>query len=401
MFKQGVQFGFLKVIGAIGALLVNLLLVRLYQPELIGQYFISLGILVFVSQLATLGGARLLIKNIAASHDVKEQHNYISLTFILSLLGSLLCSGLYQGVFVRLFDFDYGLTFFEIFSMALFFLTLAVFQAYNKAPLAAWFQFILQPLLFVSLVLTFSNHSLIKLYLLSIIISLVIAVVCLMKIGDIWFSRVTVSELVKTLKSTLPYLSVMVLGLAVTHLTLPLSSLWLDDKNIAVMGVISRLMNVFFFVVVGTRILLLPRFTKAVSLKDSKSVLKLCYAGAVFPVVTMLFGVMIIFIFNENIMKLFGGEYVPFHELLVYSSLLLIPAAFFGWTESFLIAQNKLGYITISTVMSALVVFVLLAVLTINYGVWGAVLTSIGGKTIYTLFTAYFSYQILSDVNKT
>lgn len=56
LIKQGIQLGSLKITGAIGALLVNLLLVRLYQPELIGQYFISLGILVFLSQVATLGG---------------------------------------------------------------------------------------------------------------------------------------------------------------------------------------------------------------------------------------------------------------------------------------------------------------------------------------------------------
>ncbi|MFA0156311.1 hypothetical protein [Vibrio sp. 10N.261.46.A3] len=400
LIKQGIQLGSLKVTGAIGALLVNLLLVRLYQPQLIGQYFISLGILVFLSQLATLGGGRLLVKNIAASYDLKEKYCSISAAFILSLLGSLLCFGLYFWVLVRLLDFTVRLGLFEIYVMSLFFLTISIFQGHNKAPLGAFFQLVLQPFLFVVLVLSIPACSLIKLYFFSVIVTLVIALGYLIKIGAVSFERVSFSELIKTFKSTLPYLSIMSLGLAVTHLALPFSSFWLDDKSIAVMGVVARLMNVFFFVVVGARILLLPRFTKAVSLKDSKTVLKLCYVGAVFPVVTMLFGIMIIFIFSENIMTLFGGEYVPFHELLVYSSLLLIPAAFCGWTESFLIAQNKVGYITISTVMSALVVFVLLAVLTINYGVWGAVLTSIGGKTIYTLFTAYFAYKFQSDVNK-
>ncbi|PMN68925.1 hypothetical protein BCT26_08385 [Vibrio lentus] len=400
MLKQGVQLGSLKITGAIGSLLVNLLLVRLYQPQFIGQYFISLGILVFLSQLATLGGGRLLVKSIAASYKLKEKYCAISAAFILSLLGSLLCSGLYFGVLVRLLDFNIGLDFFEIYVMSLFFLTISIFQGYNKAPLGACFQFVLQPFLFAFLVLSIPEYSLIKLYLFSVIVTLVIALGYLIKIRAIGFEKISLSELIKTFKNTLPYLSIMSFGLAVTHLALPFSSFWLDDTSIAVMGVITRLMNVIFFVVVGTRILLLPRFTKAVSLKDSKAVLKLCYAGAVFPVVTMLFGVMIIFIFSEEIMTLFGGEYVPFHELLVYSSLTFIPAAFFGWTESFLIAQNKLGYITTSTVMSALFVFVLLAVLTINYGVWGAVLASIGGKTIYTLFTAYFAYKFQSDVKK-
>ncbi|WP_104211184.1 hypothetical protein [Vibrio lentus] len=400
LLKQGVQLGSLKITGAIGALLVNLLLVRLYKPQLIGQYFISLGILVFLSQLATLGGGRLLVKNIAASYKLKEKYCAISAAFIISLLGSLLCSGLYFGVLVRLLDFNIGLDFFEIYVMSLFFLTIAIFQGHNKAPLGAFFQLVLQPFLFVVLVLSIPACSLIKLYFFSVIVTLGIALGYLIKIGAVSFERVSFSELIKTFKSTLPYLSIMSLGLAVTHLALPFSSFWLDDKSIAVMGVVARLMNVFFFVVIGARILLLPRFTKAVSLKDSKTVLKLCYVGAVFPVVTMLFGVMIVFIFSENIMTLFGGEYVPFHELLVYSSLLLIPTAFFGWTESFLIAQNKLDYITISTVMSALFIFVLLAVFTINYGVWGAVLASIGGKTIYTLFTAYFTYKFQSDVNK-
>ncbi|MFA0558241.1 MULTISPECIES: lipopolysaccharide biosynthesis protein [unclassified Vibrio] len=400
LIKQGIQLGSLKVIGAIGALLVNLLLARSYQPEIIGQYFISLGILVFVSQLATLGGGRLLVKKIAASYDLKEKYCAISATFLLSLLGALLCFGLYFGVLVRLLDLVVELGLFEIYVMSLFFLTIAIFQGYNKSPLGAFFQFVLQPFLFVFLVLIIPQHSLIKLYSFSVFLTLVIALGYLIKMGDIGFSRISVVELNKTFKSTLPYLSIMVLGLAVTHLVLPLSSFWLDDKSIAVMGVTARLMNVLFFVVVGARILLLPRFTKAVSLKDSKAVLKLGYVGAFFPVVTMLFGVMIIFVSSEDIMRMFGEEYVSFHELLIYSSLLLIPAAFLGWTESFLIAQNKLGYITISTIMSALVVFVLLAVLTINYGVWGAVLTSIGGKTIYTLFTAYFSCNFQRSVQK-
>ncbi|MEZ8606853.1 hypothetical protein AB6D06_06490 [Vibrio sp. 10N.239.311.G01] len=400
LIKQGVQLGSLKVTGAIGALLVNLLLVRLYQPEIIGQYFISLGILVFVSQLATLGGGRLLVKNIAASYDLKEKYCAISAAFLLSLLGALICFGLYFGVLVRLLDLTVELGLFEIYAMSLFFLTMTIFQGHNKAPLGAFFQFVLQPFIFVVLVLSVPKYSLIKLYSFSVFLTLVIALGYLIKMGDIGFSRISVAELNKTFKSTLPYLSIMVLGLAVTHLVLPLSSFWLDDKSIAVMGVTARLMNVLFFVVVGARILLLPRFTQAVSLKDSKAVLKLGYVGAFFPVVTMLFGVMIIFVSSEDIMRMFGEEYVSFHELLIYSSLLLIPAAFLGWTESFLIAQNKLGYITISTIMSALVVFVLLAVLTINYGVWGAVLTSIGGKTIYTLFTAYFSCNFQRSVQK-
>lgn len=400
LIKQGVQLGSLKVIGAIGALLVNLLLARSYQPEIIGQYFISLGILVFVSQLATLGGGRLLVKKIATSYNLKEKYCAISATFLLSLLGSLLCFGLYFGVLVRLLDLVVELGLFEIYVMSLFFLTISIFQGYNKSPLGAFFQFVLQPFLFVFFVLIIPQYSLIKLYSFSVFLTLVIALGYLIKIGDIGFIRISVSELNKTFKSTLPYLSIIVLGLAVTHLVLPLSSFWLDDKSIAVMGVTARLMNVLFFIVVGARILLLPRFTKAVSLKDAKAVLKLGYVGALFPVVTMLFGVIIIFVTSEDIMRMFGEEYVSFHELLIYSSLLLVPAAFFGWTESFLIAQNKLGCITISTIMSALVVFVLLAVLTINYGVWGAVLTSIGGKTIYTLFTAYFSCNFQRRVQK-
>jgi len=391
--RQSFQLAGLKVVGAIIALLVNFMLARIFQAEDIGKYFVSLGLIIFVSQLATLGYEKWLVKNLSFGCDRQEKHEKISLCLFLVFLGSLVSYFFYQLVLIHIFSVDSKLNLIELYSVALFFLSMAIFQANSKAPIGLLIQYILQPLLFTLLVFFFSA-PLIKLYLISIFISLAVSVIYLFLSGYLRLGKLNVIEITPSLKSTFPYFSVMLVGSLVTHLSLPFSSLWLDDPSLAVVGVIARLINVLYFAVTGTRTLLLPLFSRAIASDDSKEILLLSFWGRIFPTAVVGIGIIFFTVFGEQIMQLFGDVYIHYHYLLMLGSLFLLPAAYYGWNQSYLIANNNIKLINISSIIAAVLVFSLLFILTPLYGVWAAVLVIVGGKTIYSLLTAYFTYLV-------
>ena len=332
--RQSIQLGILRIVGAVIALLVNLMLARFFQPEEVGEYFLSLGLVVFVSQCATLGSEKWLVKNLAVCKNSKEIKEKLSLAFFLVLVGALLSYCLYCLLLVKLFPIDNKLNILECYSVALFFIVIAIFQANNKAPIGLLIQYVLQPLLFTSLIL-FCSASLIELYLTSIILCLIVAAMYLFQIGFLRLGKFQIVKILPTFQCTFPYFSVMLVGLLVTHLSLPLSSLWLDNSSLAVMGTVSRLINILFFSVTGTRMLLLPLFSRAIANDDSKEVFYLSYWGSIFPTIIVAIGIVACIFFSEQIMRLFGEVYMSYHYLLVLSSLILLPAAYWGWSQSF------------------------------------------------------------------
>ncbi len=391
--KQNFQLGGLRIVGAISSLLVNLMLARLFQAEDVGKYFVSLSLVIFTAQLATMGSEKYLVKKLSGSYKEHENKKNLSSVFFLVFLGSLISYYLYQLVFIKIFSVDDSLNLFQVYTMALFFVISAIFQVNNKAPIGLFIQYILQPIIFISLILIFST-PLIQLYSISFTFCLLISSLYLFNSGFLQLGKFQVSDLTYALKETLPYFSMMLVGLLVTHLNLPLSSLWLDDSDLAVVGIINRFINILFFTVTGTRMLLLPLLSRAIASNNTKEVSQLSYWGRILPMVIVAIGITIFTFFGEQIMQLFGDVYANYHYLLVLSSLLLLPAAYWSGSQSYLIANNNIGLVNLSAVITATLILSLLLILTPLYGIWAAVLVVVGGKTFYSMLTAYFTSKL-------
>lgn len=389
---QSIQLGFLRVIGAVLALLVNLLIARSFQPDTVGLYFISLSTIVFVSQFATLGCDKLLIRMLSASNQIEENKENLSVFFFLTLLGSLVGYIIYHFVLINVFLIDYEITIIEIYALALFYLLISVLQANNKSPLALFVNFVIQPLVFILLVI-FHSGSLVRLCLISYFICLTILSVYLVYKGLLQVGIFKISKLYTVLKNTIPYFSVLIITLFLTHLSLPLSSLWLDEESVAVMGIVIRLINVLFFIVTGTRMLLLPRFSKAVNDENRKDIAMLILWGRIMPTIIMIASFFVVWLFSKNIMKLFGDNYESYDHLLVMSVLLLLPSAYLSWNQSYLIARGRMDVINISSIITLMFTFFLLIVFTPIYGVYSSVLIVVFSRTMYSFFTSYFTYH--------
>lgn len=389
---QSIQLGFLRVIGAVLALLVNLLIARSFQPDTVGLYFISLSAIVFVSQFATLGCEKLLIRMLSASNKIEENKENLSVFFFLTLIGSLVGYIIYHFVLINVFLVDYEITIIEIYALALFYLLISVLQANNKSPLALFVNFVVQPLVFILLVIFYSG-SLVRLCLISYFTCLIILSVYLLYKGLLRVGIFKISKAYAVLRNTIPYFSVLIITLFLTHLSLPLSSLWLDEESVAVMGIVIRLINVLFFIVTGTRMLLLPRFSKAVNDENRKDIAMLILWGRIMPTTIMIASFFVVWFFSENIMKLFGDNYESYDNLLVMSVLLLLPSAYLSWNQSYLIAKGRMDIINISSIIALMFTFFLLIVFTPIYGVYSSVLIVVFSRTMYSFFTSYFTHH--------
>lgn len=398
LLKKNFQFTCLRVFGAFVALFVNIILARTFQAENIGQYFISLGVIIFIAQLSTLGSEKWLVKKLSTINNNVEKQKEISLVIFLVFLFSSISYIIYKLFFVNLFSVRINLNIFELYTVAFFYISISIFQANNKVLIGLLFQYILQPVIFLVLVLSFSL-PLIKLYLASILICLSIAIVYLFSSGCLRLRRFNICKITSLLKSISPYFSILLFGLAVTHLSLPLSSFWLDDEGIAVMGIIIRLINILNFTITGTRILLLPRYSRAIHEKNKQEIFKLSSIGRTSPTFFVVIGCFIFTIFGEKILMTFGSVYADYYFLLILSSLLLLPVAYYSWHQSYLIANNQVNLVNVSSMITTIIVFTLIILLAPLYGVFGAVLAVIIGKTIYTLLTAYLnsSFNHLSN----
>ncbi|MGC9402654.1 lipopolysaccharide biosynthesis protein [Vibrio genomosp. F10 str. 9ZC157] len=392
--NQSAQLGVLRVVGAAVSLLVNLVLARRFYAEEVGQYFISLSVVILVAQLSTLGSEKLLVRNISATKSLNKIKEHISLAFCLTFLGSLLTYSLYQLLLLNVFDITQNLNVIDIYIIAIVFLLMAILQANNKAPIAIFFQFVFQPIIFIILLYEVTKPP-IQLFLMSMTISALVISTYLVLAGHLRFGRFSFYGVIQALQRTFPYLIAALIGLLVTQLALPLSSLWLEDSDIAVMGIVMRLINVLFFIVTGARMLLLPRFSSSISNNNENAINMLRYWGSILPGGATVCSVILYVFFSQNIMVLFGEYYVNDHYLLVVASLMLIPVAFMGWAQSYLIALNRMDMINVSSLVSAIITFSTLVIFTPIYGVWASVIALVGGKMIYSIVTLFLSYKLI------
>ena len=383
LVRQTIALNVLRVGGAIISLLVNVLLARTFESDLIGQYFIALGTLVFLAQIATFGCTKSLIKSIPSSKGEEERKQHLSVAVAITFIGGVASYFIYRSFFETLANVHVSVI--EILILSAYFLSLSVCQARFQAIFALSVQFIVQPSVFVVLVMA-DKGTMIDCYLASTAACLSIVVGFLIFRGELKFTQITTKIFGNIVVGLAPYFLMFSVGLAVTHLMLPLCSLWLTEAEIALLGIIVRLVNVMFFAVTSMRILLLPRLSKAYVAQKEETIRKECMLGAVIPASIILLVAILIGPIGLNILALFGHEYSFHHELLFYAILLLIPAACFGWAESLLLATNRARQASYASVLSAVLVFSIVPVVA-KYGMLAAITLLVGVKSLYAVAT--------------
>lgn len=397
--QQCLSLGGLRFLGALCTLLVNVVLARTLPAEEIGHYFVALGIAVFLAQISTLGSAKLLIKKMAESGAATVSNRVLSAAIILAFLGAL---GVY-GVFIALssaFGFAVTLPFYAVLGMAWFYIVLAALHGLEASWVSVASQYIAQPVLFLLLV-SLSAMTLIESYITSVYLNLAILVVVMRRQG-LYAARVSWRDVVGFGKDSRHYLVILVVSVAAGHLLLPFASQWLSDEEVAAAGIVMRLCNVVFFVVVSVRLLLIPKMSRAVSCRPSPSLRYWCAMGALIPGTVFLFVLLLVAQFHTLIFSAFGEYYLPYSSLLIWAIFALIPAAILGWTEAYLMAVSREKVLTLSICLAVCIVFALTPMMLHQWGVLGAVVAIMGVKSLEaSIAGAIVVYQSLSNGRKT
>lgn len=390
--QQCLRLGGLRFLGALCTLLVNVVLARVLPAEEIGYYFVALGIAVFLAQISTLGSAKLLIKKMAESDAATLSNRVLSAAIILSFLGAL---GVY-GLFIALssaFGFAVTLPFYAVLGMAWFYIVLAALHGLEASWVSVASQYIVQPVLFLLLALYAPlNGSLIELYGLSCVVCIGVIFVVLRSHYHVCFTFAGVSELPNYARAALSYLAILTLGLAATHLMLPLASVWLTNEDVAVIGIVTRICNALFYLVVSVRLLLLPKFTKHRQEKQA-SIAHYAALGAALPVSGFVLALCVSLLWHKPILGWFGEGYAQQSLLLLYALLALFPAVVTGWCESYLLAYSQESKVLTASILASCVGFVALVPAVILFGAAGCLIVMMGMKSLYSLTTGL---QVLS-----
>ncbi len=359
-----------------------------------GQYLVALGIAVFLAQISTLGASKLIIKKIAASNAMTLSSSYLMMSMMLVSLGCSISYFAYS-VLVGAFQLPQILPIYGLFSMSLYFVFVAVFYGEGASGLAVFFQYIIQPFVFLCLSLYgFTSFTLIELFAISSAFCSMLAFLYLVKKGYRLRTALPKGSLKQFVEECSTYFGVMFAGLVATHLLLPLGAIWLSDESVALTGIIVRVCNVLFFTVTSVRLLLLPRMVKSYAKRDRKQLKELCQLGMTFPLLVWTLSVTFIIFFGGQILTVFGEQYSHGHNALIFGVFALLPAFAFGWCENLLIAQNIENKVLLASFASMIFSFVGVIVFTNQYQIVGFLAFILGAKSVYAILTWIFSRRL-------
>lgn len=377
--QQCLRLGGLRFLGALCTLLVNVVLARVLPAEEIGHYFVALGIAVFLAQISTLGSAKLLIKKMAEADAATLSNRVLSAAIILSFLGALCVYGLFIAL-SSAFGFAVTLPFYAVLGMAWFYIVLAALHGLEVSWVSVASQYIVQPILFLILV-SLSAMTLMESYIVSVLVNLALLVLVIRTKG-VYVERVFWSDVADFGLEIRHYFAILFVSIAGGHLLLPFASQWLSDEEVAVVGILMRLCNVLFFIVVSVRLLLIPRLSRAAVQSQPLSLPFWCGIGALMPGLFFLTALLFVVHFHGLIFSVFGERYLPYSSLLIWAVGTLVPVAFLGWLESYLIVVHRERILTVSVFMAAFTLLTLTPIVLREWGILGAVLVIVGAKSL-------------------
>lgn len=203
---------------------------------------------------------------------------------------------------------------------------------------------------------------------------------------------------VSLIKHTLPFSQLAFITIIVQWGATLLAGLWLNAADLAILTVTMRLGVLVSFIFLAFNAILAPKFSRIFKSGDVSQLEK---ESNVFVFCSSLFGMSIFIVyifFGEEILLLFGPEYVDGYKPMLVISFFWLLRILMGPVDVVLLMTNNVAISKRNLLFSSGVAILLSILLIPNYGIFGSVFaTSIAGFSLS--FLNYLSVKSVFSIN--
>ena len=300
---------------------VNIYLARSLSLFDNGTYQYGLTIVSIVTTFSMLGMTNATLRGV--SHNVKQSdklrllYTSILIVALSSVLVSLAILALYQFFPESKILYSLNLFFYALIPAALIPVICAAIQGFGRVNVS---MFILMPfqqiIIFLCLIVFELNlMEIINVYIVTLIITMITALCYLVyKFG---VSIPNLKNATKLLESAPSMLLSQISNSLIAGMGVLVLGLLSSQENVALYSVGSRFSVAFTFITIATSRYIAPKVSQYFSEGDIKSVVVMIRIGIVFPMILSAVGLIIITLYSQKILLLFGDKYLVANDVLI------------------------------------------------------------------------------------
>lgn len=320
IFKRGISSIVIKVIGALLAFSMNVIVARTVSIDAAGYFFLSVTLVALISTVSRYGFDSVLVKNVAAAENAEQQNTIFTISLMVSISLCIALSVLFYfsthiiSGLLKISDDFLGLV--GIIALAIPFFTInfmasLFYQGKKNNDVAMFLQNVVIPLLFLLPVLIFvptTTLTLMWVYLLACLLSFFIALLYSYK-----YLQLPVFSNTKNLKKVTHGCSellivqlLIIFGACFGQIML---SLWHSAESVAVYTIAQKITFFCGFFVYAFNSVMAPLFAEAFRDNDINRVMR---DGQWITRILMVISIPLIFFvafFAPEILQIFGEEY--------------------------------------------------------------------------------------------
>ncbi|QHJ13440.1 hypothetical protein FX988_03701 [Paraglaciecola mesophila] len=389
---------FFKLVSSVISFFLLALITKSLGAELSGYYFLFIATLLFLNSISSLGMNNILVKLIAVNLDYSKQS---SIFFV--LLKYILISSFLVSVVLILYKLILGFSFFSGGRISEYLVLLAIvlpayslkllfssyYQAKNRVFLSMFsFGLGYQCLLFLLLVVLepTSVRDVLLLFVLSVYIILIF----------IFFIFLRDSHLVKvnqgfreTFTMSFPLLVSQVVSQMSIFVVQFILAEYSSPTDLSYFSVCQRISILLSFLVIAINRVISPMFAKVCDKKSTEELQSLIiFSNRLlfmfsFPLFTL------IIVFGENILELFGPQFIDAYPTLLVILSAQFLASLIGTMNFLLQMSGHQKQFSLSVIYCSLFSFLLAIILIPNFGLSGAALTTFVSLTSVSLVSCF------------
>lgn len=329
--KQAINVGavfVVKIIGSTLGVLFSFVLARLLGTSGTGVYFLVFTIVSIGATIARFGLDNAILRFASVAYDKGDRSSLAALyrmgfgivmvagsvtTLFFWLLSPIVSLG---GENSSEFQAALDLMLYALVPTALIFLQGELFKAVKLPGIATFFQFVLLPMLLIlgAFILYWKKHfavyDVVKVYVIGANLSVLLAVTCWnRKIPRIWKEQ-GYFDLKLLVRTSFPLLWVSSMNLAVGWSDILILGVWEDADIVGVYGVATRVASLVALILLAVNSVTSPQFAALYAQGKRKELERLAQKSTGLMLLAAIpFGLLLL-IFPEKIMVLFGVEFV-------------------------------------------------------------------------------------------
>ncbi|EJJ4224603.1 oligosaccharide flippase family protein [Salmonella enterica] len=413
MFKVKAVF-LLRIIGAIFALLVSIIISRILTIDEAGNVFFLLSITGVIASLSTLGQNNLILKKCASiNFTIKAKSIFFSNCIIRSVVFGLVLSVILIPVIYYfsnnkiLYSAWYVVLFLIIFS-SVNILLYSYIQSQGKVTLSIVIQYICQPLIFMFFV--FFCFLCAKESGFSVSLSYLLSVVLVGSGGLVYVYRCEIEEGKKDCKkiALIPfelrelseYFIGNSLGMIIVQSYVVLSGLLLPSSDVAIIAVSDRISLIVNLLAMSISAILAPRIASLYSQGKMYDIKVLTRKAVVFITIPCVFLLVIFPFVSDFLLSIFGAEYRNASEILLILVLAQVINAALCPIYVFLNMSDKQGFISKLHIYMLIPALGLSFYLTHVFGIVGIAISKLIVITLINLIPLIYSVLLFNRITK-